>query len=105
MLLGLILNGLRRYQPVPPELPQMATNSTAISAACHRPGGDTDAYLFPVGLGVVDLGVVDLDLQKGPGGIRRIAFSADTEIEKPRDGLEYQQPVIVHSRSLAALFE
>jgi hypothetical protein len=39
MLMGLILNSLRKYQPVPPELPRMVTNSTPISAACQTRRG------------------------------------------------------------------
>jgi hypothetical protein len=49
-VLGGILNGFRRYKP---GIPLVGSCSAAISAACHRPPGDTSASLKAVQWGVV----------------------------------------------------
>lgn len=51
LVLGLIGIGFRKYNP---EMPLVASNSRAISAACHVPPEDTkNGHLLPVQWGVV----------------------------------------------------
>lgn len=54
MLLALgIVAFVNKY---PDKIPLMSTNSATISAACHSPAHDIDAYLLPVQWGVVSSG-------------------------------------------------
>jgi hypothetical protein len=58
----------------------MASNSAAFAANCRRSRGDTEAYLYPVQLGVVThgLGFDDSSPCKG-----RVTFSTDADIRTP----------------------
>ncbi len=82
-------NTVRVYRSVPGWLIRQATNSTTISALCHRPDKDTDAPLFPV-----KLGAVYEDPTEDTGCVQRITFSTDTEIQSPVQERMYQQPVL-----------
>ena len=74
VLLG-ILTGFRRY---PPGMPLAASCSAAISAACHRPEGDTDAAEKPLIWGAVET----------EGNIGHCCFTS-FEVEKPVVGRLY----------------
>ena len=74
VLLG-ILNGFRRY---PPGIPLAGSCSAAISAACHRPEGDTDAAEKPLMWGAVET----------EGSIGHCCFTS-FEVEKPVAGKLY----------------
>ena len=70
-----ILTGFRRY---PPGMPLAASCSAAISAACHRPEGDTDAAEKPLMWGAVET----------EGSIGHCCFTS-FEVEKPVVGRLY----------------
>jgi hypothetical protein len=53
---GLISLGFRRYKG---GMPIGATCSVVISAACHRPEDDIEAYLFPVQWGAIPSQILD----------------------------------------------
>jgi len=53
VLLTILIVCGRRLSPL--TLPWGATNSRVISAACHQPKEDKDAWLFPVQWGLIDL--------------------------------------------------
>ena len=74
VLLG-ILTGFRRY---PPGMPLAGSCSAAISAACHRPEGDTDAAEKPLMWGAVET----------EGSIGHCCFTS-FEVEKPVVGRLY----------------
>jgi hypothetical protein len=60
MVLALLINGFRRYNP---NMPLAGSCSAAISAACHPPPDDTDAALSAIGWGVIES-----DSQSSPFG-------------------------------------
>ena len=70
-----ILTGFRRY---PPGIPLAGSCSAAISAACHRPEGDTDAAQKPLMWGAVET----------EGSIGHCCFTS-IEVEKPVVGRLY----------------
>ena len=70
-----ILTGFRRY---PPGIPLAGSCSAAISAACHRPEGDTDAAGKPLMWGAVET----------EGSIGHCCFTS-FEVEKPVVGRHY----------------
>ena len=91
MLFILLLNSfVRSYPSFPPDMARMATNSAAISAACHRPSSDTDAHLLPVRFGAV-CEALSTDTEV----IRTISFSTDTQMQMPVNGVQYLQPVFI----------
>jgi hypothetical protein len=73
---ALILLGLRRY---PASIPLASTCSAAISAACHPPPGDEDAYLFPLQWGVVSV----------HDGIGHCSLTTARDISPPQIGQLY----------------
>ena len=83
MCLVLIGNSFRSFKDIPSSMPRMATNSAVISACCHPPAEDSEAYLFPV-----QFGAVQDDGQLRP----TLTFSSDVQMECPEDGMEYVQP-------------
>ena len=75
VLLLSVLTGFRRY---PPGVPLAGSCSAAISAACHRPEGDTDAAEKPLMWGAVET----------EGSIGHCCFTS-FEVEKPVVGRLY----------------
>ena len=88
LVVALVGHSFRRYKGVPSYFPRMATNSSALSALCHPPDEDTDAYLYPTRLGIVVDGVKSSANCRG-----RLAFSSDWQMKEPVDGRMYEQPV------------
>lgn len=86
MLIALLLNGFRRYPRAPSIMPRMATNSAGISALCHRPEYDKDAYLYPVRLVASDRHPRNGDKTKV------VCFSTDIQATIPSNGVIYWQP-------------
>jgi hypothetical protein len=54
MMIAYGLNAWLRKYPANPGMPLVSTCSLAISANCHRPAGDDEAYLRPVMWGVYE---------------------------------------------------
>lgn len=89
LVLALVVNsGVQGYNcKIPGFFPRMATNSAAIDAVCRPAREDTEAYLFPIRLGVVTKDPDYLGKCKG-----RITFSSDTKIQAPQGGVMYELP-------------
>ncbi|RGP57541.1 tkl protein kinase, partial [Fusarium sporotrichioides] len=86
-LVALLCNSLfRRYREIPPGFQRMGFHSIAIQAICQRPKEDADAAFFPVRIGV----------SMNTGGGAQVVFSTDTELQVPRNGQTYLQPVFVN---------
>jgi hypothetical protein len=68
-------------------MPLASTCSAAISAACHRPALDTDAYLLPVQWGVIEEDAI-LVGESGPSGekLKRCAFTTARDVRLPEEG-------------------
>lgn len=90
IVLALVINSFRLYPPAPKGWPQLATNSSAIAALCHRPIEDNDAYLYPVQLGVVDEGI-NIATRECRG---RITFTSDWKVTYPQENEWYELPQI-----------
>lgn len=88
----LIHSAIRRYRNVPPDFPRMGTCSAAISSVCHPPQGDTEAYMFPVSMGVVEKG------RLGHRRTRWLTFSTWVDLKEPEKGSHIIQPVIERKR-------
>ncbi|KAF2007571.1 hypothetical protein P154DRAFT_420621, partial [Amniculicola lignicola CBS 123094] len=78
ILLAYCLYAYFRRYPASPGMPLASTCSMAISANCHRPDRDTDAYLLPV-----QWGVYDPDDGDGRG---LCAFTTSRFVQPPRVG-------------------
>ncbi|KAJ8128066.1 hypothetical protein O1611_g5572 [Lasiodiplodia mahajangana] len=90
MIFGLLVHScLRKYRNVPKSFPRMATCSAAISAVCRPPEGDTDAYLFPVSMGVV------MHKQPNQDSAGWLTMSTYIDLQNPRKGLIIDQPEMV----------
>ncbi|KAH7420103.1 hypothetical protein BKA64DRAFT_652375 [Cadophora sp. MPI-SDFR-AT-0126] len=78
LAIGLVLVGFRRYKGV---MPLVATNSFAISAACHGLRNDVagECHLLPLRWGVVSV----------QNRVGHCAFSTAHDTEKPNSGLRY----------------
>ncbi|KAH7153761.1 hypothetical protein DER46DRAFT_560533 [Fusarium sp. MPI-SDFR-AT-0072] len=86
-LIALLCNSLfRRYRDIPYGFQRMGFHSMAIQAICQRPKEDADAAFFPVRIGV----------SMNTGGAAQVVFSTDTELQTPRNGQLYLQPVFVN---------
>lgn len=83
----LVHSALRKYRNVPTDLPCLATCSAAISAVCQPPEGDTEAYLFPLNMGVVN--------QVNHGGYTTVWLTISTyvDLEEPRNGSMVVRPL------------
>jgi hypothetical protein len=93
LVVGLLIHSaIRKYHSIPADFPRMGTCSASISAACHPPKEDTDAYLFPVSMGVV----TEKPLRHG-GCTERLTLSTWIDLQEPKGGSQYMQPVVVHS--------
>jgi hypothetical protein len=57
-----------------------STNSAVISAACHQPPGDHQAYMFPVKWGVVG---------QDKKGIGHCSFTTARDVGRPVEGNLY----------------
>jgi hypothetical protein len=57
-----------------------STNSAVISAACHQPPGDHQAYMFPVKWGVVG---------QDKEGIGHCSFTTARDVGRPVEGNLY----------------
>ena len=78
ILLSIVLIGFRKYDGT---MQMVATNSLAISAACHALEYDkANGYMMPVTWGVVEV----------KGGIGRCAVTTAADIESPKEGIRYQ---------------
>ena len=77
LVLGLIVNGLRRLEP---GVPLVGSCSLAISAACHRPQDDHGASLLPLKWGCVSHETTD--------GLGHCCFTS-FEVEEPIVGQRY----------------
>ena len=64
----------------PDTIPLMSTNSAAISAACHPPADDIDAYLLPVHWGVIS---------SKDSMIGECSFTTSRDVQAPVPGLLY----------------
>ncbi|GAB7353596.1 hypothetical protein MBLNU459_g4017t1 [Dothideomycetes sp. NU459] len=71
LIIALIINGFRKLNP---GMPIAASNSVAISAACHRPAGDLEAALMPIKYGVVAGG---LRLTNGDEMLEHVCFTSE----------------------------
>jgi hypothetical protein len=80
--IGGIVVGRFRY---PTGMPVAGSNSVAISASCHPPGGDVDAHLKPVMWGAVRHGREGGTEEDGVG---HCTFSS-LNVEPPIDGQKY----------------
>lgn len=79
MLLALgVVAFVKKY---PDTIPLMSTNSAAISAACHPPADDIDAYLLPVQWGVIS--------PAGDGMIGECSFTTSKDVQAPVPGSLY----------------
>jgi hypothetical protein len=95
-LLALVINSFRRYPAVPKHLPRLANKTAFISAACQRPKGDFEAYLFAVTLMAVD---AEPDRTNGTEALlERVMFSTDRFSVPPEVGKKYLQPMPVDER-------
>lgn len=90
ILLSLLFSSFRKYYGVPKHLPRMGNKTAFISAACQRPAGDGDAYLFPVTLMAVD---PDPDGVRTRPSLRRWVLSTDRDAEPPEIGEHLEQPM------------
>ncbi|KAJ8119065.1 hypothetical protein OPT61_g53 [Boeremia exigua] len=90
ILLSFLLNSFRRFYGVPKHLPRMGNKTAFISAACQRPAGDSEAYLFPVTLMAID---PDPDGTGTRQPVRRWVFSTDRDAEPPEIGEQVEQPM------------
>lgn len=61
-------------------MPLISTCSAAITAACHAPEDDKDAYLLPVRWGVISL----------DDGVRHCSFTTARDVEPPLEGALYK---------------
>ncbi len=78
MLLALgVVAFVKKY---PDTIPLMSTNSAAISAACHPPADDFDAYLLPVQWGVIS---------SEDSGTGECSFTTSKEVQAPMPGSWY----------------
>ncbi|KAF3479909.1 uncharacterized protein GIQ15_06885 [Arthroderma uncinatum] len=92
MVIAILLNSfVRAYTDIPAGFQLMGHNSTAIKAICQRPEKDSQAAFFPVRIGVVQS---DTDEH-----LNKVVFSTDTEIQTPKQGEQYLQPVFVREAS------
>lgn len=64
----------------PDTIPLMSTNSAAISAACHPPADDIDAYLLPVQWGVIS---------SDDSIIGKCSFTTSRDVQAPVSGSLY----------------
>ncbi|KAK8097762.1 uncharacterized protein PG998_013248 [Apiospora kogelbergensis] len=54
LILLLVFNSvIRRYKDVPLDMQRVCHNSRVLETLCRRPTDDRDAYLFPIGIGMV----------------------------------------------------
>ncbi|KAL4914503.1 hypothetical protein BDW62DRAFT_204519 [Aspergillus aurantiobrunneus] len=83
----LAYSAVRRYRDVPLEFPGLGTCSNAVSAVCHPPKGDSEAYLFPVRMGVVK------QQTSGQDGAGRLTMSTYVDLREPQEGSIIVQPV------------
>jgi hypothetical protein len=74
--LAFILNSILRWHRYAPGMPVVGSCSYAISANCHRPAKDTDAYLLPVQWGVV---------KEGDGSGVKCAITSSILVRKPNE--------------------
>jgi hypothetical protein len=96
LVLGLILNSLvRHYKNIPAGFQLMAFKSNAIAAMCQRPGADSDARLFPISIGAI----ADPDSLVN-ACYQRIAFSTDTGLCEPQNGVEYLRPLMIREAGM-----
>jgi hypothetical protein len=90
ILLALVVNSFRRYPAVPKHLPRLANKTAFISAACQRPKGDFEAYLFAVTLMAVD---AKPDRTNGTEALlERVVFSTDRFLFHPKLGRSIYSP-------------
>jgi hypothetical protein len=95
LVTALLINAVRRhYRDVPTYFPAMGTSSLALSAACHPPKGDKEAYLFELRLGIVK------DKYNDPQALGRLTFSTSINIQKPEEGMVYRQPAITPQEAI-----
>ena len=77
MIIALLITGQRRLDP---QIPLVGSCSLAISAACHRPDGDTDAAFKPL-----KWGAIRHETESGPGHCCFITY----KVEQPIFGHHY----------------
>jgi hypothetical protein len=63
-------------------MPMASTCSAAISAACHRPAGDSDAHLVPIEWGEVSRDEIS--------GVGHCSFTTSSYVERPTEGYMYK---------------
>jgi hypothetical protein len=108
LLLSFFAIGTKKYHDVPRYLPRLANKTAFISAACQRPDGDEDAYMFPITLMAVELnperdsGAQPLEAEGETKAVRRIVFSTDRYAEPPGHNLGgeelFEQPLPITNR-------
>jgi hypothetical protein len=78
IIAGLIGFGLRTHAS---DIPLASTCSAAISAACHPPVGDSEAYLFPVQWG---------EVSTDDRGIGHCSLTTARDVKAPEIGKLYR---------------
>jgi hypothetical protein len=91
MIVALLLNSvIRSYEDIPSKFQLMGYNSSAIEALCDRPEEDSEAYLFPI-----SIGLVDGEQGQFRDGIKKMTFSTFTDLKTPEEEQEYMGPEFV----------
>lgn len=89
LVVALLLNSvLRWYENIPSKFQLMGSNSSAIEALCDRPEDDSEAYMFPI-----SIGMVDEERSQSSDCIKKLGFSTATDLtQTPEEGTEYMGP-------------
>ncbi|KAL7896164.1 hypothetical protein HDV63DRAFT_398161 [Trichoderma sp. SZMC 28014] len=89
MIVALVLNSvIRSYENIPPQFQLMGYNSSAIEAMCDRPEDDSEAYMFPI-----SIGLVDGERDQSSDCIKKLTFSTDIDLDQaPQKGTAYIGP-------------
>ncbi|KAF2094484.1 hypothetical protein NA57DRAFT_46583 [Rhizodiscina lignyota] len=96
LVIALLVNSvLRHYVDIPPGFQLMGFNSSAIRTVCQRPKDDSDAYLYPI-----SLGIVRDEQYRISGCTHRLVFSTDIDqIQPPEAGAEFIGPCFVDKKN------
>ncbi|RYP84308.1 hypothetical protein DL769_001223 [Monosporascus sp. CRB-8-3] len=87
----------REFRGIPCGFHLMGMSSAGIGLMCKRPEDDSDAYLFPVSIGVLhDKKNQEIE-RKGKQG--HLAFSTHIKLEQPKAGCWYLQPTLLTGKA------
>ncbi|RYP80105.1 hypothetical protein DL770_006367 [Monosporascus sp. CRB-9-2] len=97
-VIALIIHSFaREFRGIPCGFHLMGMSSAGIGLMCTRPEGDSDAYLFPVSIGVLhDKKNQEIE-RKGKQG--HLAFSTHIKLEQPKAGCWYLQPTLITGKA------